>query len=115
MVCTDFSSSAEIAFIADWESVYYHAAQYIKNDPVLKFYPYYRDGRKSSFTEMDNNDVLLLPMEVSSAPLEYVDVTGETLQLELAAGFVGITEDSVTLSLRPQIVWYISKEDCDKY
>ena len=38
---TDFSSSAEIAFIADWESVYYHAAQYIKNDPVLKFYPYY--------------------------------------------------------------------------
>ena len=85
------------------------------NGWVLKFYPYYRDGRKSSFTEMDNNDVLLLPMEVSSAPLEYVDVTGERLQLELAAGFVGITEDSVTLSLRPQIVWYISKEDCDKY
>ena len=38
---TDFSSSAEIAFIADWESVYYHAAQYIKDDPVLKLLPYY--------------------------------------------------------------------------
>ncbi|MBR4674339.1 MAG: hypothetical protein IKP00_07740 [Victivallales bacterium] len=51
----DFSSSAEIAVIADWESVYYHAAQYIKNDPVLKYIPYYA-GRQvySSINYMTN-------------------------------------------------------------
>ena len=81
------------------------------NGWVLKFYPYYKDGQRSSFTEMDDNDIELLPMEVSSAPLEYIDLNDETLNLELAAGFVGIIEDSATLSLRPQIVWYVTKEE----
>ncbi|MBR4220073.1 MAG: hypothetical protein IKR81_02890, partial [Victivallales bacterium] len=52
---TDFSSSAEIAVIADLESIYYHAAQYIKNDPELKYIHYYA-GRQvySSINFMTN-------------------------------------------------------------
>ena len=84
------------------------------NGWVIKFYPYDEEGNRSTFEGVDDNVIALLPMELSSVPLEYVDALGKTLELELTAGLLGITEDSVTKALRPQIAWFITREKTEE-
>ena len=81
------------------------------NGWVIKFYPYDNEGNRNTFEGIDNNVVELLPWELSSCPLEYKEVNGNTRELDLTAGLFGITEDSLTKALRPQIVWIITEKN----
>ena len=43
-------------------------------------------------------------------PVSFQDDNGETADLTLWAGFVGIAQDSETLALRPEIGWFITRD-----
>ncbi len=51
-----------------------------------------------------------LPPEISSVPVKFQDANGETTDLTLWAGFVGIAQDKETFALRPEIGWFITRD-----
>ena len=75
---------------------------------IVKFYPYnqykYRNDLKGLYDGAFN-----LPPELSMVPLVFEKGSGETVDLTLWAGFVGISQDEETFALRPEIGWFITK------
>ncbi|MCB0631870.1 MAG: DUF4419 domain-containing protein [Saprospiraceae bacterium] len=76
---------------------------------ILDFFPYIKDdrnpflGNKRAESTVEMED---LPSGLAKADLLYDDY-GTLYQMELIAGFVGIKQDPVTNSLRPEISWAV--------
>ena len=79
------------------------------NGWVVKFYPYSSDKYRMNLKEVKEKSPGL-PPEIVSAPLSFKDLTkGEEADLNIYAGFVGLSQDSETFALRPEIGWFITK------
>lgn len=90
---------------------------------VVKFYPYDKYDpteywHKNTPKEYFRNSLQslrdgsnALPPEVVSAPLEYRHLDGRTSHYTLWAGFTGLSQDTATLALRPEIGWFITEQD----
>lgn len=73
----------------------------------LKFYPYLSDGERSGMKKIKG--ISELPKELVSVPFEFENKgTGEVLKMEFWAGFFGLSQDSKTLSLKPEIGWAVN-------
>lgn len=77
----------------------------------LKFYPYLSDGKRSSMKAID--DVSLLPKEMVAVPFEFEiklsqNTPGKKMNMEFWAGFMGLSQDSRTYSLKPEIGWAVN-------
>ena len=114
-----------------WKGMYkQHDAKYAMcGDPkviadgwVLKFYPYNAENPDEGYMKREPKEVFRndlhtltdgsdnLPMEIVTAPLLFVEVDGTKHNLELCAGFVGLSQDHKTLALRPEIGWFITRK-----
>lgn len=83
---------------------------YLADGWIVKFYPYDDDKNRNDFKGIvDGSDYL--PAEVVSAPLEFTDINRKKHDLTLWAGFVGLTQDSETFALRPEIGWFITRKN----
>lgn len=79
---------------------------------IIKFFPYDKDGKRNSLTELAYRDNL--PNEIVKVDLKYVMTDGvatNEIPLELWAGFIGLKQDPLTFKLTPQIGWMIQKKD----
>lgn len=77
---------------------------------IVKFYPYNSEGVRNNLTRFTNLDMAdELPAEVQSVPLK-VDGT----PLTLWTGFVGLTQDSTSFALRPEVGWFITESSNEK-
>lgn len=81
---------------------------------VVKFYPYYNDKDRTSLKMLNGSSSL--PPEIVSAPLSFRDlseghIAGGDAELTLYAGFVGLSQDPETFALKPEIGWFITKEN----
>lgn len=78
---------------------------------IVKFYPYImKDGKmvQSNLQHIiDYGDKV--PMEIVCAPVSYTDIAGTKTELLLRAGFVGLSQDSATMAIRPEIGWLVTK------
>ena len=78
---------------------------------LLKFYPYKRDGERSDFKEIKGT--WDLPSEIANVPFEF-EVQDEarnvvaTYNMEFWAGFMGITQNKNTFSVKPEIGWAVN-------
>ncbi|MBO4752087.1 MAG: DUF4419 domain-containing protein [Bacteroidales bacterium] len=93
--------------IADgWVLKFYPYNKFDPNDEDLKDVP--KEAFRNDFQELiDGSD--WLPMEIVTAPLLFVEVDGTKHNLDLCAGFVGLSQDHKTLALRPEIGWFITR------
>lgn len=66
---------------------------------------YFRNNLQSLHDVADD-----LPPEITVVPLRYISLSGDTTQLQLCAGFVGLSQNSATYALRPEIGWFILEE-----
>ena len=66
---------------------------------------YFRNNLQSLHDVADD-----LPPEITVVPLRYISLSGDTTQLQLCAGFVGLSQNSGTYALRPEIGWFILEE-----
>lgn len=82
---------------------------YIADGWIVKFYPYDDDKQRNDFKGIADG-AYNLPSEIVSAPLEFTDINGGKHDLTLWTGFVGLTQDSETFALRPEIGWFITKQ-----
>lgn len=80
---------------------------------IVKFFPYDKDGKRTNLKTLSGSGQL--PKEIVKVPLYYIvnsaDGSISKTPLELWAGFVGLKQDSVDFSLRPEIGWMIRKKD----
>ena len=79
---------------------------------IVKFFPYNKDGKRNTLTELAYRDNL--PNEIVKVDLRYVMTDGvktSEIPLELWAGFIGLKQDPLTFRLTPQIGWMIRKKD----
>ena len=81
---------------------------YLADGWIVKFYPYDYYKERNVFKGIVDG-ASNLPAEIVSAPLEFTDINREKHNLTLWAGFVGLTQDSETFALRPEIGWFITK------
>lgn len=77
----------------------------------LKFYPYLADGQRSSMKAID--DISLLPKEMVAVPFEFeikqdMNTPGKKMNMEFWAGFMGLSQDSCTYNLKPEIGWAVN-------
>lgn len=82
---------------------------------VNKFYPYYKDGDKRNLESMSLSAIKYLPDEIVSVDFVVKDIDdfGEGVkeyQMEFNGGFLGLYQDKETLSLRPEMSWFISHQ-----
>ena len=82
----------------------------IINGWITKFYPYRYSDVRNDFSGLDDNNIHMLPHELANAPVLYKELGGQSYELNLTAGFLGIAEDSTTHALHPEMVWYVTKE-----
>lgn len=96
------------------------AAETLADGWIVKFYPYnnmdihiwknmppdfFRNSLEGLYDGAKD-----LPPEISSVPVKFQDANGETTDLTLWAGFVGIAQDKETFALRPEIGWFITRD-----
>lgn len=96
------------------------AAETLADGWIVKFYPYnnmdihiwknmppdfFRNSLEGLYDGAKD-----LPPEISSVPVKFQDANGETTDLTLWAGFVGIAQDPETFALRPEIGWFITRQ-----
>lgn len=80
----------------------------IANGWVVKFYPYGSAKHRTNLKELKEGSSNL-PPEIVSAPLSFKDYTkGIEEDLNIYAGFVGLSQNSETLALRPEVGWFIT-------
>ena len=80
------------------------------NGWVVKFYPYSSDKYRMNLKEVKEKSPGL-PPEIVSVPLSFKDYTkGIEEDLNLYAGFVGLSQNSETLALRPEVGWFITMQ-----
>ena len=82
---------------------------YLADGWIVKFYPYDDDKYRSDFKGI-RDGAYNLPAEIVSAPLEFTDINRKKHNLTLWTGFVGLTQDTTTFALRPEIGWFITRE-----
>lgn len=83
----------------------------IANGWVVKFYPYSGRKYRTNLQEIRKGSSSL-PPEIVSVPLSFKDFTkGVEADLNLYAGFVGLSQDSETFALRPEVGWFITKPE----
>jgi hypothetical protein len=84
---------------------------------ITKFFPYDRDGERINLSEVGGftvEDIFKkLPTQVVSVDFKHVlrNLAGEVLEttpLEYWGGFMGVSQDSDTHFLKPEINWFIS-------
>lgn len=105
-----------------WNSIYrkpndpihtYIGCSPVKSDRIdgwiTRFYPYI-EGKPTPFDSIHERDILNFPPTCGQAPMKYIGPNGRENGLHLYAGLVGLSEDSITKALRPEIAWFISKE-----
>jgi len=81
---------------------------------IVKFFPYDKYGKRNNLKELKGGDKL--PQEIVKVDLKYVKFDGDRIEntpLELWAGFVGLKQNPISFSLKPQIGWMIRKKDVD--
>ena len=76
---------------------------------IVKFYPYDFYKERNSLKGLYDG-AYDLPPELSMVPVRFQDGNGETSDITLWAGFVGIAQDSETFALRPEIGWFITRD-----
>jgi hypothetical protein len=79
---------------------------------IVKFFPYDKDGKRNSLTELAYRDNL--PNEIVKVDVKYVITDGinvKEIPLELWTGFIGLKQDRTNFKLTPQIGWMIRKKD----
>ena len=92
---------------------------------VIKFFPYNNRKQKWDYTPEEikelgpnyfRNDFKGLydisedlPAETASVPLRFIDIKHRETRLTLNSGFVGLSQDTVTHALRPEIGWFITQ------
>jgi hypothetical protein len=102
-----------------WQTMFkYHqknscGAPRIVDGWIVKFFPYNKDGNRTNLDSLSTaHDGL--PNELVKVDLEYDKVLPsgaiEKTPLELWAGFMGLTQDSSTFALKPEIGWMIRKK-----
>lgn len=74
----------------------------------LKFYPYLDNDNRSTMKSV--KDISELPEEIVSIPFKYEswldqDTPDKKLNMEFLVGFVGLSQDSLTYNLKPEIGW----------
>ncbi len=77
---------------------------------IVKFYPYNIHKRRNNLKNL-HDGTTELPPELSMVPIKFQDGKGQTTDLTLWAGFVGIGQNNTTFALRPEIGWFIT---CNK-
>lgn len=77
---------------------------------ILKLYPYISAYTPSDFRPISEIDLLHLVNTCGKAPLQYEELGGIKKDLTIYSGLVGISEDTVTHALRPEIAWFIGEE-----
>ena len=82
---------------------------YIADGWIVKSYPYDADKYRNDFKGI-RDGAYNLPAEIVSVPLEFTDINGQKTNLTLRTGFIGLTQDSTTFALRPEIGWFITKK-----
>lgn len=97
------------------------AAETLADGWIVKFYPYNNMDAHDEYWKNMPPDFFRnsleglydgakdLPPEISSVPVKFQDANGETTDLTLWAGFVGIAQDKETFALRPEIGWFITR------
>ena len=83
------------------------------NGWITKFYPYRFLAERNDFSGIEDDNIHMLPHEIASAPVLYKELGGQSYELNLLAGFLGIVEDSTTHALHPEMVWFVTKESKD--
>jgi hypothetical protein len=101
-----------------WQNMFkYHSkkkygAPKIIDGWIVKFFPYDKEGKRNNLNEIIGRDNL--PNEIVKVDLEYIKVDGDKIEktpLELWAGFVGLSQNQKTFSLKPEIGWMVKKKD----
>ncbi|MHA4894586.1 DUF4419 domain-containing protein [Pedobacter sp. PWIIR3] len=96
-----------------YHSIKQYGAKELIDGWIVKFYPYYENGRRSDFKGFTSSRSL--PSEMVKVDVSYNDVSpsGQTITtpLEIWAGFTGLTQDENTFALKPQIGWMVRKKD----
>ena len=83
----------------------------IANGWVVKFYPYGGEKNRTNLKEFKKGSSSL-PPEIVSVPLSFKDyIKGVEADLNLYAGFVGLSQDRETFALRPEVGWFITKQE----
>lgn len=77
---------------------------------IVKFYPYNHWKDRNSLNGLYDG-AYNLPPELSMVPLQFEDGKGEITDLTLWAGFVGIGQNDTTFALRPEIGWFITRDN----
>ena len=79
------------------------------NGWVVKFYPYSSNKYRTNLRELKEKSSSL-PPEIVSVPLSFKDLTkGVEADLNIYAGFVGLSQYPETFALRPEVGWFITK------
>lgn len=81
---------------------------------IVKFYPYYDDKYRTTLKSLGGSSSL--PPEIVSTPLSFRDtsegqIAGGDAELSLYAGFVGLSQDPETFALKPEIGWFITRNE----
>lgn len=102
-----------------WQDMFkYHSkkecgAPTIVDGWIVKFFPYNKNGKRNNLDSISLRGSL--PNEVVKVDLEYKAADGKgnftSTPLELWAGFMGISQNDKTFSLKPEIGWMIRKQD----
>lgn len=92
---------------------------------IVKFYPYNNINFRDEFwcnepPELFRNDLQFLydvasdlPPEITTVPLKYTAIN-DTIQLQLHAGFIGLSQNTKTHALKPEIGWFITRDGAEK-
>lgn len=114
-----------------WQSFYrlYESCGEYSTGWVVKFFPYLYDKlsneiipntsiyQKGEFGSIENE---WYPSGLSTVDIEWY-YYGDTINMELYSGFIGISQDKKTKALRPEISWFIKEKHrdfvkrCEKY
>ncbi|OHT08190.1 hypothetical protein TRFO_23326 [Tritrichomonas foetus] len=83
---------------------------------ICAFYPYNKEGKKNSLERI--HDTNNLPNEVLTVPMKMTIINPglpkELYQCQIYSGFFGLTQDSKTFNLKPEIGWIMVKKPVEK-
>jgi hypothetical protein len=87
---------------------------------ITNFFPYEKSGKKielNKIARLEVKDIFeRLPSEIVKIKFNYkvVSSRGKTktlVPMEIWAGFVGLSQDTISIALEPKIGWFITKEN----
>ncbi len=81
---------------------------------IAKFFPYDKFGEKTKLSLLDIDD---LPDELCAVDFTWEIIGGPILishKMTFTAGFVGLSQNKDTFSLKPEIGWWVSESNSEK-